>query len=68
MNAYKLARIRAGMSAEEAANALGVSTAPIYSWERGDSAPKSGRIAKVAALYGVTVEELLDEKRKGGKG
>lgn len=62
---FRKARIRAGLRVRDVAKALGVSEAMVYLWETGRNYPKSSRLAKVAELYGVTVDELISpEERK----
>lgn len=50
----KRARKRAGKEPEDLAKAMKLSGEAIRSWERGDSAPRPTRYAKIAAFLGVT--------------
>lgn len=56
---FRNARVRAGLSALQAADALGVSDAAVYQWETGVSLPNAKRLTKIAKLYHCTVDELL---------
>lgn len=55
----KEARKRAGLTAMEAANALGVSAQNVYNWEAGSYYPAKTRLWELARLYHCTVDELL---------
>lgn len=60
---FKECRIRAGLTAAQAAEALGVSREAVFSWERGKYSPEAKRLPQIAGLYRCTVDELL----AGGK-
>lgn len=45
----------------ELANQLGFSDKAISKWEQGDTIPDIGTIKKIADLYGITVDSLLEE-------
>ena len=66
---FRKARIQAGLRAQEVAKELGVSRTMVYLWETGQNLPKSSRLTEIAALYGVTVDELIkpESKEEGGK-
>lgn len=55
----KEARKRAGLTAIEAANAIGVSAQNVYNWEAGSYYPSKDRLLSIAELYGCSVDELL---------
>ena len=59
---FKNARKTAGLTQAKAAELLGVSDATISQWENGETNPKTSRLAKVAEVYGCTIEELLREE------
>ena len=59
---FRNARVRAGLSVLQAADALGVSDAAVYQWETGVFLPNAKRLTEIAKLYHCTVDELLDEK------
>jgi len=59
---FKSAREAAGMAITEAAEKLGVSRQAIYYWETGEMLPEAVRLPKIAALYNVTIDELLKEE------
>lgn len=56
---YKRIRKDAGMTAQEAANKIGVSISTIFSWESGKTSPDSTRVIQLANLYGCTADELI---------
>lgn len=60
MSFYK-ARKAAGLTQIQAAQLLGVTDATISQWENGETKPKTSRLAKVAEVYGCTIDELLKE-------
>lgn len=60
MSFYK-ARKAAGLTQIQAAQLLGVTDATISQWENGETKPKTSRLAKVAEVYGCTIDELLRE-------
>lgn len=55
----KAERARRGLSADEAAKSIGVSTNALLSWESGKKEPKSFNLIKVARFYGCSPEYLL---------
>ena len=58
------ARVAAGLSQRAAAKKLGIAAASLAQWEIGRTRPDLGRMAEVAALYGVDLRELMiDEAR-----
>lgn len=70
----KEARKRAGLTAREVALALGVSPQNVYSWEAGSYFPRAAQLKRLGSLYGVTVDDLLDDtevnregRRKSGR-
>ncbi|MBQ4513471.1 MAG: AAA family ATPase [Anaerolineaceae bacterium] len=62
---YKL-RIQAGLSQSELGAYLGVTNKAVSKWEVGKAKPGVDTIRKLAALFGVSVDELL-KKRNGAK-
>lgn len=56
---FKSAREKAGISANKAAMAIGVTRAAISIWESGKGLPLSENLMKLATLYGCSVDELL---------
>lgn len=61
----KEARKRAGLTAREAANALGVSIQNVFNWESGSYLPPAKRLPEIAKLYGCTVDKLLGGGQDG---
>ena len=57
-NIYRLRAAR-GMSQEELAAALGVSRQSVSKWETGAATPELDKVAALAALFGVTMDELV---------
>ena len=56
---FRGAREKAGMSANKAAQAIGVSRAAISVWESGKGMPLSENLLKLAKLYDCSVDDLL---------
>ena len=52
-------RKAAGYSQEALANELGVSRQAVSKWERGEASPDTDNLIALAALYGVTLDDLL---------
>lgn len=52
-------RKAAGLSQEALAAQLGVSRQAVSKWERGESSPDTDNLIALAALYGVSLDELL---------
>lgn len=59
MNSYKSARIKAELTAQKAAEELGVAISSVYAWESGKFSPSGSAIAKMTKLYGVSADELI---------
>lgn len=64
----KQARIKAGKTVLNVANALEISPQAVYKWEEGINMPTASNLVKLAELYGCTVDELLRPNVKGGEG
>lgn len=62
----KEARIRAGKTVLNVANALEISPQAVYHWESGDTMPTPANLVRLAELYGCTVDELLRPSKGGG--
>ena len=60
MNLRK-ARERVGLSQVKVAKIIGVTGGAVSQWESGLTHPKVRDLAKLAAIYGVSVDELLME-------
>ncbi|WP_303203555.1 helix-turn-helix transcriptional regulator [Raoultibacter timonensis] len=66
-------RRKSGMSQQDVANALSVSRQTISNWESGSSAPDIGKAIELAALYRISLDDLVDDEidvtvAAGGKG
>lgn len=55
-------RRRLGLSQEQLAERLGVSRQAVSKWETGEAAPELGKLAQLAAVFGVTADWLLSEE------
>lgn len=60
----KIERIRAGVSATDAAKHLFVSRMTLWRWEEGKDTPAPECLMRMAWLYGCTVEDLLQKDRR----
>ena len=56
---FAAARAKAGLSQREVAKKLGVTPAAVALWDTGKNLPRGSLLPKIAAVYGVTVDELL---------
>lgn len=57
---FRSARESAGISKSDLARQLGLSVDTPGKWELGISLPRAATLAKLAALYCCTIEELLE--------
>lgn len=57
---FRSAREAAGLTVQQAAQALGVSIQALYQWERVENYPEGRRLKEIAELYKCTVDELLE--------
>ena len=62
----KVARERAGMTADAVASRIGVSKQAVYQWESGRFSPRLDKLVQLAELYGVTVDDLLRKEDADG--
>lgn len=53
-------RGRSGLSQEQLAEKLGISRQAYAKWERGDTVPDVEKCARLAELYGVTLDALVN--------
>ena len=56
---YRECRVKRGIKQTAVAKILGVSASAVCAWERGASEPKADIIRKLAALYEVSIDELM---------
>lgn len=61
---FKIERMRADLRAGEAAYALDVSRMTLWRWENGQDFPTIQHLAKMAKVYGCTIEALLENDRR----
>lgn len=55
-------RAKADLSQEEVARKIGVNPSSIINWESGKNIPSFEKVCSLAALYGVSVDEIRGEK------
>lgn len=60
-------RKRCGMSQEKLAELVGVSRQAVTKWESGQSAPNTENLFRLAEIFGVTVDLLLDAGESRGQ-
>lgn len=58
----KSARLKAGMTQQEVADAVGVTKAAVCTWEGGTARPRMSKMEELAAALGMSVTELLGEQ------
>lgn len=61
MTVFLRFRLLASLSAQEAADRIGVSKVNVLHWESGRHRPRASRLKKIAAVYGCSVADLLDD-------
>ena len=59
---FEVAREKAGLTQMEVAKKLKIPQSTIASWETDRALPRADKLKDIAALYGCTVDELLEEK------
>lgn len=57
---FRTARENAGYSQQDIARILGVDGTTPGKWELGKTLPRAATLAKLASLYGCTIEQLLE--------
>ena len=59
----KIVRLRKikGITQDEFANAVGVSRQAVYKWECGQSYPEATKLIEIKALFGISIDDLLDD-------
>ena len=59
----KIVRLRKikGITQDELAGAVGVSRQAVYKWECGQSYPEVAKLIELKALFGISIDDLLDE-------
>ena len=55
----RAARVNAGLTQKEAADALQISNRTLCKWENGNSVPKADKIDPICDLYGVSYDDLI---------
>ncbi len=63
-NQFKMLRIKAHLSQRDVAKKLNVGKSAVSMWETGVRIPRSNKLKKIAGLFGVTVDFLLDDDNK----
>ena len=56
------ARKQANLSQADVASKIGVDQSTVCLWETGKTKPRASILPAIAALYGVTVDELLKDE------
>lgn len=56
---FKKARIKAGLTQQQVANALGLDRSAIAHYEMGDSMPNARNLQKICEMMNITLEYLL---------
>lgn len=62
-NNIKRLREQRGLTQEELAKAVGMSRPAVTQWETGWSQPRMGTIEKLAAFFGVSKSEIIDDEK-----
>ncbi len=59
----KLVKLRKlkGLTQDEFAKAVGVSRQAVYKWESGQSYPEVAKLLEIKLLFGISIDDLLDE-------
>ena len=59
----KIVRLRKikGITQDELASAVGVSRQAVYKWECGQSYPEVAKLIEIKALFGISIDDLLDD-------
>lgn len=57
-------RRKAGLTQKEVAGSLGVQQAAVCQWETGKTVPRLPMLQRLAALYGCSVDELLEDGKE----
>lgn len=59
----KLVKLRKlkGITQDEFASAVGVSRQAVYKWESGQSYPEVPKLIEMKLLFGISIDDLLDE-------
>ena len=55
-------REKARLSQEKLAEIIGVTQGAVHQWEKGLTAPSTGKLKKLAEALDCTVDDLLDER------
>ena len=56
----KLRKLK-GLTQDEFASAVGVSRQAVYKWECGQSYPEVAKLLEIKMLFGISIDDLLDE-------
>lgn len=59
----KLVKLRKlkGITQDELASAVGVSRQAVYKWECGQSYPEAAKLIELKAVFGISIDDLLDD-------
>ena len=57
-------RERSGLTLEEVGRVFGIGRGAVHCWERGLSRPKVDVLDRLASLYGVSVQQILEALKR----
>ncbi len=60
----KTCRINKGLSQEKVAELVGVSRQAVTKWENGQTIPSSDNLLELAAIYNMSIDELVSDKQQ----
>jgi len=60
---FKFYRKKAGLTMQQVADALGITTGAIAQWEVNGIFPEAKRLSALAKLYNCTIDELLSDEK-----
>ena len=61
---FRMARMRAGITQQTAAECLGVTQEAISQWESGKTMPRGSMLPRVCQVYNCTLDELLEPENE----
>ena len=65
---FKEARESVGLTQDALAKLLNISRTTVAMWESGSSLPRADKLPKLAAIFGCTVDDLLNAKKGNSHG
>lgn len=61
MTGFAYHRLHNALSVKDVSSVLGIKPQTVYNWENNKAIPNSETLIKVARLYGVIIDDLLEE-------